>query len=64
MEIARSAAAVGCSKEQQRIYADWFALADPGASSRPRPHPTPKIGGFKGRPDPSLTLFAASPVAD
>jgi len=30
MEIARSIAGVACSKEHQRIYAEWFALADPG----------------------------------
>jgi hypothetical protein len=63
MEIARSAAAVGCSKEQQRIYADWFALADPGASARPRPHPTPAIGRFEGW-EARCLCFAASPVAD
>ncbi|VAI55622.1 unnamed protein product [Triticum turgidum subsp. durum] len=34
MEIARSAAAVGCSKEHQRIYADWFAIADPDGDGR------------------------------
>uniref|UniRef100_M8B8C7 HSF-type DNA-binding domain-containing protein n=1 Tax=Aegilops tauschii TaxID=37682 RepID=M8B8C7_AEGTA len=36
MEIARarSAAAVGCSKEHQRICVDWFALADPGRPAR------------------------------
>jgi hypothetical protein len=32
MEIARSAAGVACSKEHQRIYAEWFALADPGTA--------------------------------
>ncbi|KQJ93413.1 hypothetical protein BRADI_3g04420v3 [Brachypodium distachyon] len=32
MEIA--AAAVGCSKEHQKIYADWFALADPDGDGR------------------------------
>ncbi|WVZ77815.1 hypothetical protein U9M48_025636 [Paspalum notatum var. saurae] len=33
MEIARAAAGVACSKEHQRIYAEWFALADPGKAA-------------------------------
>jgi len=37
MEIARAAAGVACSKEHQRIYAEWFALADPGKALLPRP---------------------------
>ena len=35
MEIARAAAGVACSKEHQRIYAEWFALADPGKALLP-----------------------------
>jgi hypothetical protein len=49
MEIARAAAGVACSKEHQRIYAEWFALADPGkALPSPAPAtPPPKTrGGF------------------
>ncbi|KAG2648624.1 hypothetical protein PVAP13_1NG020100 [Panicum virgatum] len=34
MEIARAAAGVACSKEHQRIYAEWFALADPDGDGR------------------------------
>jgi hypothetical protein len=35
MEIARAAAGVACSKKHQRIYAEWFALADPGKALPP-----------------------------
>ncbi|OEL22529.1 EH domain-containing protein 2 [Dichanthelium oligosanthes] len=39
MEIARAAAGVACS----RIYAEWFALADPGKALPPQfPHQSPK----------------------
>ncbi|PUZ74136.1 hypothetical protein GQ55_1G041300 [Panicum hallii var. hallii] len=34
MEIARAAAGVACSKKHQRIYAEWFALADPDGDGR------------------------------
>ena len=45
MEIARAAAGVACSKEHQRIYAEWFAVADPDKELLPLlvPRPPPKI---------------------
>jgi hypothetical protein len=41
MEIARSAAGVAYSKEHQGIYAEWFALADPGKALPPSAPPSP-----------------------
>lgn len=61
MEIARAAAGVACSKEHQKIYAEWFALADPGKEALLPLAPTlpPKIrGGLM------LTARAGGSVAD
>ncbi|KAF8685377.1 hypothetical protein HU200_044001 [Digitaria exilis] len=62
MEIARAAAGVSCSKEHQRIYAEWFAFADPDGDGRVTGADATSFFGMSGLSRADLKQVSAGPL--
>ncbi|KAF8776352.1 hypothetical protein HU200_003581 [Digitaria exilis] len=62
MEIARAAAGVSCSKEHQRIYAEWFVFADPDGDGRVTGADATSFFGMSGLSRADLKQVSAGPL--